>query len=68
MAKGDYYFPLYYTRLLSSTIGWKDDAFGAYLRLLIYQFDNGSIPVDIEELSLTGAAYPKSFMMMVMAG
>jgi len=50
MAKGDYYFPLYYKRLLTSTIGWKDDEFGAYMRLLIHQFDNGSIPKDLEEL------------------
>ncbi|HUS00603.1 MAG TPA: hypothetical protein VMY77_02690 [Chitinophagaceae bacterium] len=50
MAKGDYFFPLYYRRLLTSTIGWKDDEFGAYLRLLIYQFDNGSIPSDLKEL------------------
>lgn len=51
MAKGDYYFPLFYHRLLTSTIGWKDEEFGAYLRLLIYQFDNGSIPSDLADLS-----------------
>lgn len=50
MAKGDYYFPVYYKRLLASTVGWKDDEFGAYFRLLIYQFDNGSIPADLDEL------------------
>src|SRR5687768_11077719 len=48
MAKGDYFFPLYYQKLLTSTTGWKDDEFGAYLRLLIYQFDNGGIPNDQE--------------------
>lgn len=51
MAKGDFYFPLFYKRLLTSTIGWKDDEFGAYVRLLIHQFDNGSIPSDLKELS-----------------
>jgi hypothetical protein len=51
MAKGDYYFPLYYRRLLTSTIGWKDDEFGAYMRLLIFQFDNGSIPSNLNELA-----------------
>lgn len=50
MAKGGYYFPLYYQRLLTSTIGWKDDEFGAYLKLLIYQFDKGSIPDDMDEI------------------
>lgn len=51
MSKGDYYFPLYYQRLLSSTIGWTDSEFGTYLRLLIYQFDNGFIPEDLQRLS-----------------
>lgn len=46
--KGNYFFPLYYQRLLASTMGWKDDEFGAYLKLLIYQFDHGSIPNDME--------------------
>jgi len=50
MAKGDYYFPLFYKRLLASTIGWTDEEFGIYIRLLIYQFDNGSIPEDLKEL------------------
>ena len=51
MAKGDYYFPLYYKRLLASTIGWTDAEFGTYLRLLIHQFDNGFIPEDLQKLS-----------------
>jgi len=50
MAKGDFYFPLFYQRLLTSTIGWTDEEFGAYLRLLIYQFDTGSVPGDIKKL------------------
>lgn len=44
MAKGDYFFKLHYQKLITATQGWKDDEFGAYLRLLIYQFDKGSIP------------------------
>jgi uncharacterized protein YdaU (DUF1376 family) len=44
MAKGDYYFKLHYQKLITATQGWKDDEFGAYLRLLIYQFDKGFIP------------------------
>jgi uncharacterized protein YdaU (DUF1376 family) len=51
MPKGDYYFKLYYQRLLTSTVGWKDDEFGAYMRLLIYQFDKGSIPSEISQIS-----------------
>lgn len=37
---------MYYQRLLTSTTGWTDEQFGAYLRLLIYQYDRGSIPND----------------------
>lgn len=62
MAKGDYYFPLYYRRLLTSTIGWKDDEFGAYVRLLIHQFDNNnSIPNDLEELALVAPSVKKNW-------
>jgi uncharacterized protein YdaU (DUF1376 family) len=62
MAKGDYYFPLYYKRLLTSTIGWKDDEFGAYIRLLIHQFDNNnSIPDDLEELALIAPSVKKNW-------
>lgn len=50
MAKGDFYFPLYYQRLLTSTIGWTDEELGCYLRLLIHQFDKGSIPSDMKEI------------------
>lgn len=60
MAKGDYYFPLYYKQLLTSTIGWKDDEFGAYVRLLIHQFDKGSIPSDISELALLAPSIKKN--------
>lgn len=50
MAKGKYYIKLYHQRLLTSTIGWKDEEFGAYLKLLIYQFDKGSIPADLPSI------------------
>lgn len=59
MSKGDYFFPLYYQRLLTSTTGWKDDEFGAYMKLLIYQFDNGSIPNDMEAISRISATAKK---------
>jgi uncharacterized protein YdaU (DUF1376 family) len=37
-------FPLYYNDLLGSTKTWTDEEFGAYVRLLIEQWDNGFIP------------------------
>jgi uncharacterized protein YdaU (DUF1376 family) len=62
MAKGDYYFPLYYRRLLTSTIGWSDAEFGAYVRLLIHQFDNNNhIPDDMDELSLIAPSVKKNW-------
>lgn len=64
MAKGDYFFPLYYQRLLTSTIGWKDDEFGAYVKLLIYQYDNGFIPKDIEAIARISATAKKSWALI----
>lgn len=61
MAKGDFYFPLHYKRLLTSTIGWKDDEFGAYVRLLIAQFDAGSISNDIGELKRIAPSVQKNW-------
>lgn len=64
MAKGDYYFPLFYKRLLTSTIGWTDDEFGCYLRLLIYQFDNGAIPSDLEQLKRISPSVKKHWKLI----
>lgn len=64
MAKGDYYFPLYYKRLLASTVGWKDDEFGAYVKLLIHQFDNGSIPHDLDELARIAPSVKKHWKLL----
>lgn len=64
MAKGDFYFPLFYKRLLTSTIGWTDSEFGAYLRLLIYQFDNGYIPSDINELARIAPSVKKHWKLI----
>jgi uncharacterized protein YdaU (DUF1376 family) len=62
MAKEDYFFPLLYKRLLTSTIGWKDDEFCAYVRLLIHQFDNNNrIPNDLNELVLLAPSIKKNW-------
>lgn len=37
-------FPLYYNDILGSTKTWTDEEFGAYMRLLIEQWDNDFIP------------------------
>jgi uncharacterized protein YdaU (DUF1376 family) len=65
MAKDNFYFPLFYKRLLSSTIGWKDDELGAYIRLLIYQFDNNNqIPKDLKELSRVAPSVKKNWKLL----
>jgi uncharacterized protein YdaU (DUF1376 family) len=64
MPKGDYYFKLYYQRLLTSTVGWKDEEFGAYMRLLIYQFDKGSIPSDKASLSRIAPSAKKHWKLL----
>lgn len=38
--------PLYYNDINSSTEHWSDEEFGAYMRLLIHQWDKGFIPDD----------------------
>ena len=50
MAKKDFWFPFLFEKFLASTNGWEDDQVGAYLRLLIYQFQNGSIPKSIKKI------------------
>jgi uncharacterized protein YdaU (DUF1376 family) len=64
MAKGDFYFPLYYHRLLTATIGWKDEEFGAYVRLLIAQFDQGVLPGDLEELKRIAPSAKKNWKLL----
>ena len=61
MPKGDYFFPLFYQKFLTSTTGWKDEEVGAYLRLLIYQYDKGSIPSDMKSLSRIGTSVKKNW-------
>jgi uncharacterized phage protein (TIGR02220 family) len=50
MAK-DPILPLYYNDITRSTITWTDEEFGAYMRLLIEQWDKGCLPNDVSRLS-----------------
>lgn len=59
-----YHFPFYYQRILTSCHGWKDDQFGAYIKLLIYQFDKGSIPNDMEIISLIAPSAKKNWKLL----
>lgn len=44
------YLPLYYNDLRGATQDWTDEEFGAYVRLLIYQWDQGFIPTEMSRL------------------
>lgn len=61
MAKDDHWFKFYYRLMLVSTQGWKDDEFGAYVRLLIHQFDKGGLPDDPGELSKLVSTFKKNW-------
>lgn len=50
MAK-DPILPIYYNDLDRSTRDWTDEEFGAYLRLLMHQWDKGSLPKDYQRLT-----------------
>lgn len=43
--------PLYYNDLLGATKTWTDEEFGAYVRLLIEQWDKGGLPNDCQRLA-----------------
>lgn len=55
---------MYYQRLLTSTMGWKDEELGAYVRLLIYQFDNGSIPNDMDAIARIAPTAKKNWKLI----
>jgi uncharacterized protein YdaU (DUF1376 family) len=50
MAK-DPILPLYYNDIDRSTRDWTDEEFGAYMRLLMHQWDKGSLPKDYQRLT-----------------
>jgi uncharacterized protein YdaU (DUF1376 family) len=49
--KTDSFIPFFGRDFLAATMGWPDAAVGAYIRLLIVQWEQGSIPADPEELA-----------------
>lgn len=51
MSSDKFILPLFYKRFMSSTQHWTDEEVGAYLRLLIYQWDNGTLPTEFSRLT-----------------
>ena len=49
--KTDSYIPFFGRDFLAATMGWPDAAVGAYIRLLIVQWEQGGLPEDLDELA-----------------
>jgi len=54
-------FQLYAADFYMDIIGWSNEAVGAYLRLLLYEWVNGPIPNDIKILRSASETSPKRF-------
>jgi uncharacterized protein YdaU (DUF1376 family) len=63
MAK-DPIFPLYYNDIDRSTKTWTDEEFGAYMRLLMEQWDKGSIPNDYQRLTRIATSLDKNWPLL----
>jgi uncharacterized protein YdaU (DUF1376 family) len=63
MAK-DPIFPLYYNDLDRSTKTWTDEEFGAYVRLLMEQWDKGFIPKDYQRLTRIATSLDKNWPLL----
>lgn len=56
--------PLYYNDLLGSTKTWTDEEFGAYIRLLIEQWDKGGLPNDSQRLARLYTSHDANWSML----
>jgi len=56
-----FYFPLYTKEFIAGTVQMTAEELGAYIRLLCWQFDNGSVPIsDATAIkNITGVALKK---------
>jgi len=56
-----HYFEFHFQKFIAATKGWKDDEVGAFVKLLIEQFDRGYVPDDPEELSRLITTFKKNW-------
>lgn len=56
-----HYFEFHFQKFIAATKGWKDDEVGAFVKLLIEQFDSGFIPDNPEELGRLITTYKKNW-------
>jgi uncharacterized protein YdaU (DUF1376 family) len=57
-------FPLYYNDILGSTKTWTDEEFGAYMRLLIHQWDHNELPKDYQRLTRIATSLDTNWSML----
>jgi len=63
MAK-DPIFPLYYNDIDRSTKTWTDEEFGAYMRLLMEQWDKGGLPKDYQRLTRIATSLDRNWLLL----
>lgn len=63
MAK-DPVFPLYYNDIDRSTKTWTDEEFGAYMRLLMEQWDKGYLPNDYQRLTRIATSLDRNWSLL----
>lgn len=56
--------PLYYNDIARSTSTWTDEEFGCYMRLLMEQWDKGSLPNDCQRLARLVTSFEKNWPML----
>lgn len=56
--------PLYYNDMLGATKTWTDEEFGAYMRLLIEQWDKGGLPNDFQRLTRIATSLTTTWPML----
>jgi len=54
-------FPLYYNDIDRSTRDWTDEEFGAYMRLLMHQWDKFGLPLGFDRLSRIAPSVEKNW-------
>lgn len=59
--RDDHWFKFYYRNFLISTNRWTDEQVGAYLRLLIHQFDKDGLPSEDQDLKIMITSFKKSW-------
>lgn len=62
--KDDHWFKFYYRLILISCQGWRDDEFGAYVRLLIHQFDKDGLPENEAEIAKLITTFKKNWPLL----